>query len=401
MGANSDRSVNITISHRGMVALREIGCADHVESVATPISGRCFLSEERQSTFIPYSHRDGDVLYSVRRNDLQRILIECAEGHGVRILYGHKLVRVNSQKKECTFSKEGEIENLKFGFLFGADGIQSQVRQSLHVNSTSTIDGFVYKKIEVDADNAQRLGLTTNYICIWPCSMRCMFLSLPNRDGSHSGLLHMPTTSLELLEASIEYMGVAFPVLMRSIDGFSDKFLNSTTSSFGRIDCKSWFWRGSILLLGDAAHAMVPFYGQGTNCGLEDVRVLVGLIKCNRLDITKAAGIYAEIRPKSTSAISRLSLRNLENLHVKSDFSEYQTQKHIELALEQTFSDYRSEYSRVAFSDTPYEVALEISNHCSPILAKYAKLPHVVGKTSFSLDFLDEVYNEVMNSVSA
>lgn len=390
VNGNNERSVNITLSSRGILALKQIGCSDEVIQDSVDVVGRTYFIDGK-SHFVPYTLLPNQRLHSIKRKHLEYILIQEAEKKGIKINFGYKLLEVNTSTSTCKFLHKGKEVECNYLFLFGADGINSRVRDSLCMPHSMLMLDYVYKRIEIDAKNAVDIGLNNNTVNIWPNS-KGMLLSLPNKDGSHSGLFHIKGNIMDDVCVNPKLLNDYFPILVKNIVDFPTKFHGTSAGAFGTINCSRWSLRKNILLLGDAAHAMVPFYGQGTNCGFEDAKIMCDLIKKNANDIERAIFIFQDIRPKDTSAVAHLSVQNLKNLEMKQSFEDYITFKNLDLALEQKFPNYRSEYFCVAFSDLPFSKVLDISYKCHPILLEYIKRKAFKNKKSFSEEILNEVY---------
>lgn len=393
INGNEERSVNITLSSRGILALKQIGCSDKVIQGSAGVVGRTYFIDGK-SHFVPYTLLPNQRLHSIRRKNLEHILIQEAEKKGIKINFGYKLLEVNTNTSTCKFLYKGKEVKRNYLFLFGADGINSRVRDSLCMPHSMLMLDYVYKRVEIDAKNAVNIGLNNSTVNIWP-NPEGMLLSLPNKDGSHSGLLHIKSNIVDDICINPKLLNDYFPVLVKDIVDFSIKFHKASAGAFGTINCTMWSLRKNILLLGDAAHAMVPFYGQGTNCGFEDAKIICDLIKNNSDNIERAICVFQDIRPKDTDAVANLSVRNLKNLEMKQSFEDYITFKNLDLALEQKFSNYRSEYFLVAFSDQPFSKILDISDKCHPILLEYAKRKAFKGKKSFPEETLNEVYSKL------
>lgn len=395
INGNDERSVNITLSSRGILALKQIGCSDKVIDASTGVVGRTYFIDGK-SHFVPYTLLPNQQLHSIKRKNLEHILIQEAEKKRIKINFGYKLLEVNTNTSTCKFLYKGKEVRCNYLFLFGADGINSRVRDSLCMPHSMLMLDYVYKRIEIDAKNAVNIGLNNSTVNIWP-NPEGMLLSLPNKDGSHSGLLHIKSNIVDDICINPKLLNDYFPILAKNIVDFPIKFHKANAGAFGTINCGRWSLRKNILLLGDAAHAMVPFYGQGTNCGFEDAKIMCDLIKKNADDIERAICVFQDIRPKDMNAVAHLSIQNLKNLEMKQSFEDYITFKNLDLALEQKFPNYHSEYFYVAFSDLPFSKILNISNKCHPILLGYTKRKAFKGKKSFSEEALNEVYFKLKN----
>ncbi len=383
---HDERSVNITISHRGITALEQIDCADELRKNSMHVTGRMHLIND-VSHFTPYTLRPGLCLYSIDRKALMRILIKKAKEQDVEIKFGFKLENIKFFDKTCIFLHKKEVYEYTYDFLFGIDGARSRVKSLLGVPYTETQSGYIYKKIDIDSNNVSRLKLNNNSVNIWP-NPKGLFFTLPNKDGSHSGLINFTSDILDELESDEKLLKLYFPNLIRDVDNFCEKFRNTRTASFKEIHCDGWFQRKSVLLMGDAVHAMMPFYAQGANCALEDVSIFCKLLEENGSDLSKTSLDFEKNRPLDAYAICELSRKNLKNLKTEENFEEYLGLRNLELALEQKFPDYFSEYSMVAFTDIPYSKILDISKKRQPILLEYSnKVIHEV-----SDDLIKEIY---------
>jgi kynurenine 3-monooxygenase len=383
--AFDERSVNITISHRGLLALEQIGCADELRKYSMRITGRTHMLDHA-AHFTPYSLRSDVCLYSIDRKDLMRILIHEAKKAGVQIEFGYKLTDIQFYDKTCVFHSKGTIHTSPYDFLFGVDGARSKVKSLLGVPYTEKQSDYNYKKIDLDAENASRLKLDDHSVAIWPNS-NGLFFALPNKDGTHSGMFNITNQTLDELECNDDLLESYFPNLARDIEAFREKFRNARTTSFKEVHCDRWFSRNSVLLMGDAVHAMMPFYAQGANCALEDVDIFCKLLEEHGGDLIEASLDFEKNRPTDAYAICELSRKNLKSLKTEGDFEEYLGLRDLELQLQEKFPEYLSEYSMVAFTNTPYRTILDTAKKRQPVLSRYgSRVKHGV---------TDDIINEI------
>jgi len=182
-----------------------------------------------------------------------------------------------------------------------------------------------------------------------------MMLSLPNNDGSHSGLIHANKNLLKKIETEKELSEFLHPLYTEVIIDLCEQFKTNKLGEFKSVHCHQWF-KKNALIIGDASHGMVPFYGQGTNAGLEDVQIYMGLLKEYDFDFSRAAIHFQCTRPKDTNEIVKMSERNLNNLELSSTgFDDYFKYKKFELGIEKRIDGYHSEYFNIAFTNMPYK----------------------------------------------
>lgn len=383
--AHDKKSVNITISHRGIQALEQIGCASELREKSMAVTGRTHFIGDAPH-FTPYTTKLNLCLYSIERKDLMRILIEKAKEKNVKIRFGFQLIKARFDNKICSLLYKDKIYEESYDFLFATDGVNSKIRNWLRVPYIISQRDYIYKKIDIDSGNASRLKLNNHSVNIWP-NYKGLFFTLPNKDGSQSGLLNINSKTLDEIESNDKLLNKYSPKLIDIVDNFSEKFQTTPPGSFKEVQCSNWFARSSVLLMGDAVHAMMPFYAQGANCALEDVFIFCKLLEENRHDLKKTSLDFEKNRPSVTRAIIKLSRGNFKNLGVKNKFDRYIRIKDLELRLEKKFPDYFSEYSMVAFTDTPYDKILAISRKRKPILVEY------------STKIKDEISNRLLNEV--
>lgn len=285
------RSINLAISHRGISALKRLGLESVVDECAIPMKARMIHDKSGKSHPIPYDP-DGRCINSIERAGLNNFLLNKAEQKfKVNILFNHKLVDMNIEKGELMFrmrdnadGKQLLLKNYKFDIIFGCDGARSSVRSLLARQSELELQqsyiehGYIELRIDPKENDDGLFKMPANYLHIWPRG-QYMMIALPNKDYSFTCTLFMPFKILNQLkepELAIDFFEKNFPDSIELIgrDRIKETLSNVKASSLISIKCKPYCYKDKFVLLGDSAHAMVPFYGQGMNCGFEDCLVL-------------------------------------------------------------------------------------------------------------------------------
>jgi kynurenine 3-monooxygenase len=369
--AGRGRSINLALSNRGIAALRGVGMDSYMLNEAVPMYGRMVHSEDGETRFLPYSGRKGECINSVSRSGLNRALIEQADAFdGVQFVFNEKCVDFDCKIGEATF-ESGRTR--RADAVIACDGAGSAVRQSME----KYVPGFVsesrflehgYKELHIPpASGAEKFALDPNALHIWP-RHRYMMIALPNADGSFTCTLFLPHTadgkdvpSFDQLndEAAIEKLFESdFPDAMEKMPTLVEDFVTNPIGQLGTVSCWPWNVGGTSLLLGDSAHAMVPFYGQGMNCAFEDVRALDALLDGPDVDWNSTFSTYADQRKVNTDAISQLAEENFYEMRGAVADPVFVRKRALETKLEQQFPDYFSKYSMVTFrEDMPYSLA--------------------------------------------
>lgn len=392
------RSINLALSNRGIAALREVGMDDYMLAEAVPMYGRMIHSVSGETKLLPYSGRKGEYINSVSRAGLNIALMNEAEKYdGVTFHFDQRCVEVDCKSGEASFSSGMKI---CAETLIATDGAGSAVRNSMLHGGVERFDfsqewlEHGYKELHIPSDGDGHFQLEKNALHIWP-RHQFMMIALPNFDGSftctlflaHSGpnvsegaprrsfesskLLSFSTfAALDDEEAVREFFEDEFPDAVPLMPTLFEDFFRNPTGNLGTIKCFPWNAGGKALLLGDAAHAVVPFYGQGMNCAFEDVRVLAKLI-----DTRQGRGWdaiferYGQRRKPNTDAIADMAVENFFEMRDRVADPIFQRKRELETKLEQTFPDYFSKYSMVTFQEKlSYSVAMEQGNRQDRLL---------------------------------
>lgn len=371
-GFAGGRSINLAMSSRGWRALEKAGIENKIRQVAIPMQGRMMHSEEGELTFQPYG-KEGQAIYSVSRSGLNIELIRIADQYeGLRFHFSQKCLGVDLQANTAHFEHTGtgERHSVQAPLLFGADGAFSVVRRSMMklplFNYSQQYLEYGYKELHIPplADGSHAIG--KNALHIWPRG-QFMMIALPNVDGSFTGTLFLPfeggEASFEQLQTDeqiLAFFRKYFPDSLPLIPGLLEDFHANPTSALVTVRCNPWRYEDKVLLIGDAAHAIVPFYGQGMNSGFEDCSILDGLMEVYHDDWHLIIETFNRNRPEDANAIAGLALRNFVEMRDQVANPRFLLRKEMEAYLHDKYpEDFLPLYSQVTFSHIPYSRALK------------------------------------------
>lgn len=365
---SAGKSINLALSTRGWKALDTVGVGDEIREIAIPMPGRMMHDLQGNLTFQPYG-KEGQAIYSVSRGGVNAKMMDIAEKHGnAQIFYNERCYQVDSEKGIVyTETASGEKKQYQSDLVFAADGAFSAVRY----NSFQILDRFNfsqnyiedgYREILLPANADGSYKLEKNALHIWPRG-RFMLIALPNEDGSFTCTLFMPfkgENSFETLttkEAVNTFFQNTFPDFYQMMPNIANAWEDHPLSSLAIIRCYPWT-HGKTALMGDAAHATVPFYGQGMNAGFEDCTVLWELMQKHHEDWKKVFEEYQLMRKPDGDGVQDLSLHNY---YVMRDYvadPKFLLQKKIEAHFSEKHPDkWMPLYSQVTFSHIRYSEA--------------------------------------------
>ncbi|MCC7507176.1 MAG: FAD-dependent monooxygenase [Saprospiraceae bacterium] len=368
-GYSGGRSINLAMSERGWKAIERAGIREKIEPVAIPMPGRMIHNLGGDLAYQPYG-KTGEAIYSVSRGGLNLELLSIAGSFpNVEFFFEHRCVEVDLQNPLITFEdlRSGEIKTLEAPLIFGTDGAFSAVRYALQ--RTDRFDyrqrylehGYKELTIPPAADGSHRMD--PNALHIWPRG-NFMLIALPNADGTFTCTLFLPFEG----EVAFEHLGSDetvlgffqqyFPDAVPLMPTLLEDFRTNPTSSLMTLQCAPWQWQNRILLLGDSAHAIVPFYGQGMNAGFEDCTILDGMYEAYGGDWSRMIPDFARQRKPDGDAIAELALRNFIEMRDLVGDPRFLLRKKIAARLHERHPDFLPVYSMVTFSNTPYHLAL-------------------------------------------
>ena len=382
------RSINLALSDRGIKALEEVGIMEEIRKIAIPMHGRLIHNLDGSTTYQPYGG-DGQYINSVSRSQLNMMLMNLAEQKGVKILFEKKLDSINWQNNEMHFEGTPAV---KTDLIFGSDGAYSaarlthQLQQDRFQYEQFYID-FGYKELTIPAGKSENFLIEKNALHIWPRG-NYMLIALPNTDGSFTCTLFFPFNgepsfkSLDTKEKVREFFNDTFADASLLMPDLEKEFFENPTSSLITVKCFPWIRKDTFALIGDAAHAIVPFFGQGMNCGFEDCSVLNELIDKNGEDWEKILESYQSLRKPDGDAIADLALNNFVEMRDKVSDPKFLLQKKIEAKFNKKFPEkWTPAYAMVTFSPhIRYSEALKKGNNQELIMKKIMALPGIEDK---------------------
>lgn len=384
---SAGRSINLALSDRGIKALEEVGIMEDIKKIAIPMHGRFLHNADGSTAYQPYG-KEGQFINSVSRGELNKKLITLAEEHGVEIFFNEKCESINWKKNVAHFDNtiNPVTSNFSFDLLFGSDGAYSAVRLTHQLQHDRFqyqqyyID-FGYKELTIPAGSDGEFLLEKNALHIWPRG-NYMLIALPNMDGSFTCTLFFPFDgdpsfkSLDTKEKVAAFFEQTFADVCRLMPSLADDFFTNPTSSLVTVKCFPWVREDKFALIGDAAHAIVPFFGQGMNCGFEDCRILNGLIDKHNEDWNVILQEYQTVRKPDADAIAELALNNFVEMRDKVGDPKFLLQKKIEAAFSKKYpGKWTPAYSQVTFSpQIRYSDALKNTIKQEAIMQQVMKL---------------------------
>ncbi|WP_285763379.1 FAD-dependent oxidoreductase [Biformimicrobium ophioploci] len=367
---SAGRSINLALANRGIYPLEQLGLMEKVREMMIPMCGRMIHDQKGEQNFQPYGQREEEVIYSISRGDLNRLLLDAAEETGnVSFFFEHRVESVDFDSNRVVFVCEetGSEKSVVFDRLIGADGAGSRVRQAL----VSAQDGrdylqpldHSYKELEIPAGNGGAFQIEKGALHIWPRG-GFMLIALPNMDGSFTVTLFLPNQgaisfdALQTRESVFEFFEQYFPDVDALMPGLVDDFFSNPTGKLGTVRCEPWHLGGKAVLIGDAAHAVVPFHGQGMNCGFEDCAVLDECIAEFGADWERVFSEYDRLRAPNGNAIADMALENYIEMRDSVSDPEFLLKKAIGFGLQNRWPElFTPRYGMVMFQRIPYAEA--------------------------------------------
>jgi kynurenine 3-monooxygenase len=368
-GADAGRSINLAISTRGLHALEQVGLKDRVLAAAVPMRGRMIHSPSGGLAFQPYG-ASGQAINSVSRAGLNMLLLEAAEQQAhLKVHFDHRLGAIDFEQGTLEFSsRSGERTTRPAGTIVGTDGAFSAVRGQLQIRDRFSYSqqylAHGYKELYIPPGPNGSFQMEQHALHIWPRG-GYMMIALPNQDGSFTCTLFWPfdgPNSFAAIRNERDLLGffqANYPDAVPLMPTLGHDFFANPTSSLVTVRCAPWHLDDKAVLLGDAAHAIVPFYGQGANAAFEDCVVLDECLRSATGDRTTAFSLFEDRRKVHTEAIADLALANFVEMRDHVASSSFLFKKKVEKVLHRMLpGSFIPLYTMVSFSRIPYADAV-------------------------------------------
>ncbi|MBL7994392.1 FAD-dependent monooxygenase [bacterium] len=366
------RSINLALSTRGIHALKEVGLYEEIMKIAIPMKGRMIHNRNGDMQFQPYGKNDSEVINAVSRGDLNMRLMDLAEKNkNVTIHFNERCTGMNFSTGEVHLTNEVSSESHieKGRTVIGTDGSASAIRMDmLKIGRFSFSQSYLehgYKELTIPAGDNGDFLLEKNALHIWP-RKTYMLIALPNIDGSFTCTLFYPMegeNSFEALKTESQLLAFfqkEFPDALALMPTLREDYFTNPVGTLITVKCSPWYVEDKVVLLGDAAHAMVPFYGQGMNCAFEDCTYLNGCIESFGPNWETVFKEYEKLRKVNANAIADLAVENFYEMRDKVSDPLFVLKKKIEHVLEEKFPGiFIPKYTMVSFMRVPYATAMQ------------------------------------------
>ena len=361
------RSINMALSFRGLKSLEKVGLKDKILPLAIPMYGREVHDEQGNTQFMPYGQAN-QAIYSISRGKFNLLLSEEASRLGATFHFRHKFKSIDFASSQLTFETPTGLQKTEGGIVFGADGAYSALRLAMQkqarFNLTQEYISHGYKELSIPPLANGDFALSPNALHIWPRGS-FMLIALPNPDHSFTCTLFLPFdgegqsfSQLHDEKSLLQFFQTYFKDALPLMPQLTQEFFTNPTSSLINISCYPWA-KGKSLLLGDASHAMVPFYGQGMNSGFEDCFELHAAIEGAKPDQWELIfQEFQETRKPNTDAMCTLAMENFVEMRDHVADPRFVLRKKIESLLHEAYpTRWVPLYTMVTFSDLPYREA--------------------------------------------
>ncbi|GGI81208.1 FAD-dependent oxidoreductase [Legionella impletisoli] len=358
------RSINLALSCRGITSLKAIGLMDQVTNIIVPMRARAIHEEQGEVSFQAFGRHKDEYINAILRSELNALLLNEAEKSPlIELNFNLKLLDIHFEEKKLRFvNANNEPVMVDYQRLVGADGAGSFVREAMkqhhHLDYTREFLPHGYKELSISSNHGG--SMVREHLHLWPRDS-FMLLGNPNLDDSITGSLFMPNRgknsfeSLDSKEKLMTFFKTHFSDVVDAMPNLVGEFFAHPTGNMSTIKCTKWYYQDHCLLIGDAAHGIIPFFGQGMNCAFEDCRIFDGLLEQYEDQWDQALPAFFEERVKNTLAVAAMSMDNYREIQHDIRDKQFNLKKQIEKELMRRYPDrYVSKHVLVMFTNTPY-----------------------------------------------
>ncbi|WP_286262585.1 FAD-dependent oxidoreductase [Thalassotalea atypica] len=382
---SAGRSINLALANRGIKPLQDLGLMDEINQLLIPMRGRMIHLDGQPSTLQAYGQSEQDVIYSISRAQLNSFLMTKAEQTGrVNFHFEHRVTAIDFDQNILTMTHQNQQATIvDFNKVIGTDGANSPVRTAiLNKGSTENEEAVLdhsYKELTILPDNNGEHKLEKHALHIWPRG-EFMLIALPNLDGSFTVTLFMPNhgvTSFDSIKTDEEinnFFAHHFIDIQPLLDDLTDRYQQNPTGRLATIKCAPWHYNDQALIVGDAAHAIVPFHGQGMNCGFEDCDTIAQLVPELTTEPTDWQQYFKAItaaRKVNADAIANMALENYVEMRDSVRQHEFLLKKQFSFKIQEWFPErFTPRYAMVMFEHIPYSQAFELGKKHQALLSE-------------------------------
>jgi len=364
---SAGRSINLALSARGNHALKEVGLYDKIKLNTIPMKGRMIHDLDGSTHLQPYGQKENEVIFSVSRAQLNMELMTWAEETGnVTIRFNHQLISADLEQNKLMFQLSDSLEEIELSFtrVIGCDGSASILRKSIvekaDIQYVKKPLGHGYKELTIPSLESGEFQIEPNALHIWPRG-NYMLIALPNNDYSFTCTLFFPmagATSFKTVKTEKDILDLfqsQFPDAIKLMPTLVEDFQSNPTGDLASVYCKPWHFVDKALLIGDAAHAVVPFFGQGMNASFQDCSALAILMDQIEDEWTAIFNAFSSTQVENGHAIADMAIENYLEMRDHVNDTEYKKKRNVELKLERMFPGrFIPRYSMVSFHQIPY-----------------------------------------------
>jgi len=383
---SAGRSINLALSARGNHALKEVGLYDKIKPNTIPMKGRMIHDLNGNTHLQPYGQKENEVIFSVSRAQLNMDLMTLAEETGkVTIRFNHQLLSADLEQNKLLFQLSNSLEEIELPFnrVIGCDGSASILRKSIvekaNIQYVKKPLGHGYKELTIPPLKSGKFRIEPNALHIWPRGNH-MLIALPNNDCSFTCTLFFPMTGTKSFETVktkkdiLDLFQSQFHDAIKLIPNLMEDFQKNSTGDLASVYCKPWHLGDKALLIGDAAHAVVPFFGQGMNASFQDCSTLAKLMGQNKNDWKTIFNTFSSVQVENGHAIADMAIENYLEMRDHVNDTEYKKRRNVELKLERMFpGQFIPRYSMVSFHQIPYAEVYQRGGKQSKIIRDVLK----------------------------